>query len=130
MKLKILLPFKIFLETGKVRRIVAETNQGFIGIWPHRLDFVAELVPGILTYEAEDGSGEVMVAVDEGIMVKAGDEVFVSVRNAVGGADLGRLQDVIREEFLRIDAQEIDTRSVLARLESGFVRRYSEFHRE
>jgi len=130
MKLKVLLPFRIFLETGKVRRMVAETNQGFIGIWPHRLDFVAELVPGILTYEVEEKSGEVMVAVDEGIMVKAGDEVLVSVRSAVGGADLGHLQEVIRQEFLRADEQEVDTRSVLARLESGFVRRYSEFHRE
>lgn len=128
MKLKILLPFRVFLEKEEVNRVVVETSQGFMGIMPHRLDCVAELVPGILTYEVED-EGDVMVAVDEGVMVKAGDEVLVSVRNAIAGADLGHLHDVIKQEFLRIDEQEVDTRSVLARLESGFVRRYAEFHR-
>jgi hypothetical protein len=47
---------------------------------------------GILTYEA-DGGGEVYVAVDEGVLVKTGPDVLVSVRRALGGTDLGQLRD-------------------------------------
>lgn len=129
MKLKVLLPFRVFLESAGIKRVVAETTLGFIGIWPNRLDCVAELVPGILAFET-DAEGETLIAVDEGVIVKAGSEVLISVRNAVGGADLGNLQEVIRQDFLRADELEIGTRSVLAKLESGFVRRFSEFRRE
>lgn len=129
MKLKVLLPFRVFLEIEGIKRIVAETTLGFIGIWPNRLDCVAELVPGILTFET-NAEAETLIAVDEGVLVKAGNEVLISVRGAAGGADLGKLQEVIRQEFLQADEQEVGTRSVLNKLESGFVRRFSEFRRE
>ena len=51
MNLKILLPFQIFAEKTGVTRIVAETREGSFGLLPHRLDCVAALAPGILTYE-------------------------------------------------------------------------------
>ena len=82
MNLKILLPFQIFAEKTGVVRIVAETREGSFGLLPHRLDCVAALAPGILTYQNE-GEGEVYVAVDEGVLVKAGLDVFVSVRDAI-----------------------------------------------
>src|SRR6202044_261544 len=85
--LKILLPFGIFLDTKGVKRIVARSLQGSFGLLPHRLDCAAALAPGILTYETE-ADGEVDVAVDQGVLVKAGMEVLVSVRNAIGGTDL------------------------------------------
>jgi len=47
-----------------------------------------------LTYQNE-GEGEVYVAVDEGVLVKAGLDVFVSVRDAIAGADLGRLHEAV-----------------------------------
>jgi F-type H+-transporting ATPase subunit epsilon len=71
MNLKILLPFQVFTEKAGVFRIVAEGRQGSFGILPHRLDCVAALAPGILTYETES-DGEVYVAVDEGVLVKTG----------------------------------------------------------
>ena len=74
MNLKILLPFQIFAEKTDVSRIVAETREGSFGLLPHRLDCVAALVPGILIYQAESG-GEVLVAVDEGVLVKTGADV-------------------------------------------------------
>ena len=52
---------------------------------------MAALAPGILTYETE-ADGEVFVAVDEGVLVKTGADVLVSVRHAIGGTDLGQLQ--------------------------------------
>lgn len=128
MKLKILLPYQVFAEIEGVKRIVAETPQGSFGLLPHRLDCVAVLEPGILTF-ATDAGGESYVAVDEGMLVKAGADVLVSVRHAIGGADIGELGAAVRQEFVNLDEDERQVRAVLARLESGFVHRFSEFHR-
>jgi F-type H+-transporting ATPase subunit epsilon len=108
-----------------VQRIVAQTLQGSFGLLPHRLDCTAALAPGILTYETE-ADGEVYVAVDQGVLVKAGSDVLVSVRNAIGGTDLGKLHEAVKQEFLNLDEQEKNVRSVLAKMESGFIRRLME----
>jgi F-type H+-transporting ATPase subunit epsilon len=126
--LKVLLPFQIFVEKKGVKRIVAETLQGSIGLLPHRLDCAAALAPGILTYETEE-DGEVYLAVDQGVLVKTGMDVFVSVRNAIGGADLDKLHEAVKREFLNVDEQEKSVRSVLAKMESGFIRRFVELRR-
>ncbi|KGO35567.1 MAG: F0F1 ATP synthase subunit epsilon [Desulfoprunum sp.] len=123
MHLKILLPFEIFAERSAVSRIVAETLQGSLGILPRRLDCVAALVPGILLFEDGDG-GETYVAVDEGVLVKKGSQVLVSVRNAIGGDDLGLLREAIDREFRNLDDEARSVRQVLAKMESMFIRRF------
>lgn len=125
MHLKVLLPFQVFADVPDVRRIVAETREGSFGLLPRRLDCVAALTPGILTYETT--AGEVFVAVDEGVLVKVGQEVLVSVRRAIAGADLSRLREAVEREFLTLDEREKTVRSVLAKLESGFLHRFAEF---
>jgi F-type H+-transporting ATPase subunit epsilon len=129
MNLKVLLPFRIFVEKTGVFRIVAETRDGSFGLLPRRLDCVAALAPGILIYEdkAED---EVYVAVDEGVLIKTGPDVLVSVRNAIAGTDLGKLREAVEREFLNLDEREQWVRSVLAKMESGFIRRLAEFHHD
>jgi F-type H+-transporting ATPase subunit epsilon len=127
MQLKILLPSRIFGEIDNVTRIVAEARGGSFGILPHRLDCVAALAPGILTY-ATEAAGDVYVAVDEGVLVKTGAEVLVSVRHAVGGADLGQLRQAVEREFLTLDDREKSVRTAVAKLESGLIRRFAEFH--
>src|SRR6478609_10548283 len=117
MNLKVLLPFQIFAEKTGVSRIVAETRDGSLGLLPHRLDCVAALAPGILTYEKKS-DGEVFVAVDEGVLVKTGQEVLVSVRRAISGTDLGQLRDAVEQEFLTLDEHEQSVRSVMAKLET------------
>ncbi|MDO9160792.1 MAG: F0F1 ATP synthase subunit epsilon [Methylococcaceae bacterium] len=129
MNLKILLPFQIFAEKTGVLRIVAETREGSFGLLPHRLDCVAALEPGILIYETES-DGEVLVAVDEGVLIKTGLDVLVSVRRALGGADLGQLRDTVEQEFLTLDEQEQSMRLVLTKLEAGFLRRFASFQHE
>ena len=129
MHLKILLPFEIFAEEKGVSRIVAEGREGSFGLLPHRLDCVAALAPGILIYENE-GEKEVYVAVDEGVLVKTGMDVFVSVRNAIGGTDLGQLREAVDREFLNLNDREENVRSVMAKMESGFISRLAEFHHE
>ncbi len=129
MNLKVLLPFEILAERSGVSRIVAETREGCFGLLPHRLDCVAALVPGILIYEVET-EGEVYVAVDQGVLVKIGREVLVSVRRALTGTDLGQLRDSVEREFLTLDEREQSVRSVMARLEAGFLRRFASFQHE
>jgi F-type H+-transporting ATPase subunit epsilon len=128
MNLKILLPFQVFAEQTNVSRIVAETREGSFGLLPHRLDCLAALSPGILTYETES-DGECFVAVDEGVLIKAGQEVLVSVRRALGGTDLGNLRDAVEQQFLTQDRHEQNVRSVTARLETGFLRRFATLRR-
>jgi F-type H+-transporting ATPase subunit epsilon len=127
MHLKVLLPFRVYAERTGVSRIVAETSEGSFGLLPHRLDCVAALAPGILIYEHET-EGEVYVAVDEGVLVKTGLDVLVSVRNAIGGTDLGQLHEAVKREFLTLNDREQNVRSVMAKMESGFIRRLAEFH--
>jgi len=129
MNLKILLPFKVFMETKNVKSIVAETGDGQYGFLPQRLDCVAALVPGIFTYETTSG-GIKYIAVDDGILVKAGTEVTVSVRNAIGGADLGKLHESVEKEFKDIDDNEKNVRSVMAKMESSFMVRLQKFQKE
>jgi F-type H+-transporting ATPase subunit epsilon len=129
MNLKILLPFKIFAEKTGVLRIVTGTREGSFGLLPHRLDCAAVLAPGILVFETE-AEGEVCMAVDEGVLVKIGTDVLVSVRNAIGGMDLDKLHEAVEREFLNLDEHEKSVRSVLAKLESGFIRRFAAFHHE
>jgi len=129
MDLKILLPFRIFAEIKNVSRIVAETSEGFFGLLPQRLDCVAALVPGIFTYETETRSIHYL-AVDEGVLVKAGTQVLVSVRNAIGGSDLGRLRESVENEFMKLDDNEKNIRSVMAKMESGFIYSLEKFRKE
>lgn len=119
MNLKILLPFKVFADIKNVSSIVMETSEGSYGLLPQRLDCVAALVPGIFTYETEGTSH--YVAVDNGVMVKAGAQVLVSVRNAVGGADLGKLGDLVKKDFKSEDENQKQVTTVIAKLERGFI---------
>ena len=129
MNLKVLLPFEIFADKTGVSRIVAETREGSFGLLPHRLDCVAALAPGILTYQI-GAQAEVYDAVDEGVLVKTGPDVLISVRNAIGGTDLGQLHAAVEREFLHLNEREQNVRSVMAKMESDFISRLAEFHRE
>ena len=112
-----------------MKRIVAQTLQGSFGLLPHRLDCAAALAPGILTLETE-AEGEIYLAIDHGVLVKTGMSVLVSVRNAIGGTDLGELHEAVKREFLEVDKQEKNVRSVLAKMESGFIRRFMSLQHE
>ena len=129
MNLKVLLPFRIFAEKTGVSRIVAETHDGSFGLLPHRLDCVTALAPGILIYETET-EGEVYVAVDKGVLVKTGLDVVVSVRNAIGGTELGQLRAAVEREFLDLNEREQNVRTVMAKMESGLIHRLVEFHHD
>jgi F-type H+-transporting ATPase subunit epsilon len=124
MTLKVLLPFEVFADEAGVTSIVVQTPQGSFGLLPQRLDCVAALVPGILSFESA-AQGEVFLALDEGVLVKVGHDVMISVRRALRGQDLARLHQTVAQQFLTLDAHETEMRTVMARLESGFLRRFA-----
>ena len=129
MNLKVLLPFRVFTEKAEVSRIIAETGAGSFGLLPHRLDCVAALAPGILTYQTE-AEGEVYVAIDEGVLVKTGPHVLVSVRQAVAGTDLATLRAAVEHQFLTLDERQQSVRAVMAKLEAGFLHRLATYRHE
>lgn len=129
MHLKVLLPFGMFVEIFDVSQIVAEAREGSFGLLPHRRDCVSTLVPGILIYESSN-EGESFLAVDQGVLVKTGLDVIVSVRNAIAGKDLAQLREKVGREFVDLDKGEAEIRSVMSKMEGGFMRRLAEFHHE
>lgn len=129
MDLKILLPYRIFAEIKNVSSIVAETSEGSFGLLPQRLDCVAAIIPSIFTYETESRSVHYL-AVDEGILTKAGTQVTISVRNAFGGTDLGKLHESVENEYKKLDETERDMRASMAKMESGFLFSMQKFQKE
>ena len=122
MRLRILLPTQILVDK-EVAKVTAEAENGSFCLLPRHIDFVAALVPGILCFESSGGKEE-FLAVDEGILVKCGQEVFVSTRNAVQGSQLGTLRRTVEEQFEVLDDRERVARSALAKLEADLVRRF------
>ena len=124
MHLKLLTPTEILVDESVVK-FNAEGPEGHFCLLPRHRDWVATLVPGLVSFVALDG-GEIFVAVDRGILVKCGDEVLVSVRRAVRGGDLAGLRDVVETRFRHYDEQEKAARGAIARLEAGVIRRFLE----
>jgi F-type H+-transporting ATPase subunit epsilon len=124
LKLKILTSTEVLFEQ-EVRRVVAEAGDGSFGLLPRHIDYIAAIVPGLLSCESEDGE-EVFFAVDEGVLVKCGSEVFVSTFNAMKGPDLGEVRRAVRQSFRTSSEREERARAALSRLEADMVRRYLE----
>jgi F-type H+-transporting ATPase subunit epsilon len=129
MNLKILLPFQIFADLHDVSKVAAETTAGSFGFLPQRLDCVASLVPGILCYQSA-AQGEVFLGVDEGVLVKTGQDMLISVRNALAGADLDRLREAVDKDFLRQDALEKQLRASATKMEGQLAHQFSIFENE
>ena len=122
MRLKLLLPDQVVADTT-VKKVSAEGLEGAFTMLPKHIDYATVLVPGLLSY-VDDGGDEIFFAVDDGVLVKKGDMVRVSVRNAVRGEDLGDLRETVREKFEILEEQERHARAVLASLESDLVYRF------
>jgi F-type H+-transporting ATPase subunit epsilon len=124
MNLKVLLPAEVLIEED-VAKVTAEAHNGFFCLLPKHVDFAAAIVPGILSFETAGGREE-FLAVDEGILIKCGQEVLVSTRNAMRGPDLGQLRRTVEERFKVLDDREKTARSAMVKIEAGFVRRFLE----
>ena len=122
MTVKVILPSGVLLEQEALK-VVAEAQNGSFGLLPRHVDFVAVLVPGILALTSQDGE-ETFLAVDEGILVKHGQEVLISTWNALEGK-LGELRQAVREQFGELDEREQQARLALEHLGSASHDRFS-----
>jgi len=120
--LKILLPGKTFLKK-EVKKITAEAENGWFCLLPKHVDFTTSLTPGILLLTTPEEK-DVFLAIDEGILVKYGNKVVISTRNAIEGEDLGELKNRVEEIFIKTDEKEKDAQTALSKLEADFVRSF------
>lgn len=124
MRLRISLPSERFLDV-EVHKIIAEGQEGSFCLEPHHTDYIATLVPGILIYADLQGKRH-YVAVDEGVLVKRGQEVHIATFKAIVSDELEPLKRRVEEEILKLDEEERAMRKALARLEAGILHRYRE----
>lgn len=127
MNLKILMPTETVIDQS-VEAITAEAQNGSFCLLPRHVDFVAALVPGILSFKPAGGEA-VFYAIDRGILVKCGEDVMVSTGNAVRGEKLGRLRKTVEEQFKSIDEGEKKALNAINKIEAGIVRRFLEIQR-
>jgi F-type H+-transporting ATPase subunit epsilon len=120
MRLKVSLPTETLVDEDVVK-VIAEAENGMFCMLPRHTDFVAALAPGVLYFFRSAGE-ESFAALDEGILVKCGSDVFVSALNGIRGTDLGQLQNLVEKSFLQLDESERKARTALARLEAGTLR--------
>jgi F-type H+-transporting ATPase subunit epsilon len=127
MTLKVWLPNEILFEEPVIR-IRAEARNGWFGLRPRHVDFVTALVPGVLTFQPP-GKPEEYLAVDRGVLVKCGQEVSVSTRQAVRGTNLESLQHEVEQQFLARQERDKAARALEAKLEADLVRRLLTFEK-
>lgn len=122
MHLELATPTQVIVNEP-VTKITAEAVNGAFELLPLHVDFVTALIPSILSYVTEEDKIS-YVAVDNGILVKAGDIVRVGTRQAFKEQDLTYLKKLISESFKSQGEQEIQARSSLHKLEAGLVRKF------
>lgn len=122
MKLKVLLPTRVLLEE-QVDQVTAEGREGQFCLLAGHVDLVSPLVPGVLAFGRHD-ENEQYIGIDEGVLVKVGEEVLVSVRQATERGGLADLERRVDEDFRPVDEQEQKARTASSKLEAGLVRRF------
>lgn len=124
MRLLLSVPTGVLMDRS-VAKIIAESDVGSFALLPQHADVAALLVPGLLAYYLEDGR-EVFVAVDHGLLVKAGPQVRVACQRAVIAGDLGSAEEMVRERFkVRTDTEK-QARRALVQLEGEILKRVRE----
>lgn len=124
MKLTVMVPDRVLIDQ-EVSRVLAWGRDGCFCLLPRHIDFVSALAPGLLSFEVDDEYAE-FLAVDEGVLVKQGSDVFVATRSAVSESDLETLKRSLEEKIRALDEREQMTRATIARLEADFMADYLE----
>lgn len=125
MELRIYLPTGIFLEE-RVSKVKGESPDGCFCLLPRHIDYVVALIPSIFSYTNMHGR-EFFLALDNGLLVKQNERVSIAARRAVAG-ELGSLHREVLKMIIAGDEREKITRSAVAKLEAGFLRRFLEFN--
>ena len=128
LELRILLPTQELLADSVIK-VVAEAHDGEFCVLPKHIDFVAALVPSVLSYwtEEQDGTHKVnYAAIDRGVFIKYANCVTIASVDGVQSEDLQQLQSEVDQHFLELDEHERKARTALARLEAATLRGFRE----
>lgn len=122
MRLKTLIPSGIIVDE-EIDRIRFEAKNGSYTFFPNHADFITAIIPGIVSYNLRSENGkETFMACDQGILVKEGNTVLLSVRRAIKNDDLNVLVRAIDEEFKKVEEERKTVNAAMARLEVGLTR--------
>ena len=113
---------------GMYSKILADGVHGNFCVLPRHTDHLALLVPGILIL-IDDAQTEIYFACDEGLLVKRGQDVFISVRRAIRGDDIDSLRRTVHARFVRLNEADRSSQTAIASLEANFLRRFLEMQR-
>lgn len=120
MKLIVCTPLGEVLNT-EIRKISLEFLNGYHTFLPKHIDFASIIKPSIATYT--DGNGaQKYIACHNGVAVKKGQNITLSVQQAVLGNSLSELKSTILQEFKKADEQRKELNTAMARLEIGMLR--------
>ena len=123
MKIKLVLPYQTLLDQP-VDKITAPGTEGIFQILPKHVDVVWSLQPGILTLTSNNQ--DEYFAIQQGTLVKEGDDVYVSTFQAVKGESLEKLHETLAESYEKQDEREKKANEVLIKLETDTIRRFME----
>lgn len=124
--LKIIKPENILVDE-EVDKVIAEGLDGSFCLKPRHIDFVSALKPGILIYES--GEEEHYMAIDEGILVKCGCDVMVSVLNGITASNLAELDKTVRDVFYKSEELNKATEFAMKSMEAELLLHFFEINK-
>ncbi len=129
MRLTIVTPLAVVIETDEVVHLRAEDETGAFGILPGHADFLTALAVSVVSWRDEEGH-EHHVAARGGLLeVRGGEEISIATPEAVQGDDLRRLEAEVVSRFRQEVAEEQAARTDAQRLYLAAIRRIERFLR-
>lgn len=122
MKIRLILPYRTILNK-KVEKITAPGSNGDFQILPKHIDGTWTLRAGILTITTDK---DLYYAINQGVVVKEGDTVYISTFQAIAGESLKELSKTVEDSLNILDERERKAREVLVRLETDTIKRFIE----
>ena len=123
MKVRILSPIGPVLDE-EAEKISFESLSGSRTFLPNHIDTVSALPPNIVSVRTT-AHKDIYLACTQGVLVKQGSQVLISVHKAVIGNDLNNLATLIKTEFAQDEDNRRQVNTAIARLEAqlsrGFV---------
>jgi F-type H+-transporting ATPase subunit epsilon len=122
MRLKFILPYKTILDR-EVKKITAPGSGGEFQILPKHIDGTWTLKAGILTIKTDKN---LYYAINQGVVVKQGDTVYLSTIQAIAGDSLEELVQAVEDTVTVLNEKERKAREVLVRLEMETLKSFME----
>ncbi len=122
MRLKFILPYKTILDQ-EVNKITAPGSGGDFQIFPKHVDGTWTLKAGILKITVDK---DLYYAINQGVVVKQGDTVYLSTMQAIAGESLGELSKTVEDTLKVLNEKEKKAKEVLIRLEMETIKKFTE----